>query len=162
MNNSAETLEKILFSYCSQDKTGTILIATTNNKSCQIVLDNGTIEAMTMGRTKGQEVAIELRNAGYKSSSFIEGQKLPFKEEARIDSSADILKLYDHEKEEQASLQPSIEIMKEEATTENKSKDIQQRTKPKASVESADKEVKIKKDNEDLTEMMMQLEKELQ
>ena len=90
-SNSDATLETCLFKQCEEGRTGTVSIATNNNKSCQIVITNGEIIAVTLARLKGYDAINELLKVGFKRASFNQDLQLPFKEDARIDSSHKLL-----------------------------------------------------------------------
>jgi len=75
-----------VFKHIYEERTGTILIATKNNKSCQITLEKGEIIAVTMGKYKGYEVAIQLSNSGIKSAAFNNKLKFPHTKAAFISS----------------------------------------------------------------------------
>ena len=87
IKNIDENFETHLFKHCKEGQTGTILIATNNNKSCQISLENGEIVAVTMGRVKGYEAASELAKGGIKKASFTQNMKFPHTKQAFIGSS---------------------------------------------------------------------------
>ena len=94
-----DSFEKNLFKHCKEKQTGTILIATNNNKSCQITLEKGKIIAVSMGRIKGDDVARVLYKDGIKSASFSKSMSFPHSIEATINSSRkflDNLKLTPH------------------------------------------------------------------
>lgn len=81
------SFESCIYKYCGSDQTGTILIATHNNKSCQISIENGDVIAASLGRSKGYQVAKELLNDGIRSASFIDDLKFPHTGVAEIHSS---------------------------------------------------------------------------
>ena len=85
------SFENCLFKHCNDLQTGTVLIATNNNKSCQITLDKGEIIAVSMGRLKGQAVAQELLTDGIRRSSFTQNMKFPHSVEAQLESSNQFL-----------------------------------------------------------------------
>jgi len=91
-SNSDATLETCLFKHCREGRTGTVSIATNNNKSCQIVITKGEIIAVTLARFQGYDAIEELLKVGFKRASFNQDLQLPFKEAARIDSSHQLLK----------------------------------------------------------------------
>jgi len=78
--------------HCQKGKTGTILISTKNNKACQVVVNDGQISAVVMGRIKGLEAVLEAKKVGVKAESFNERQ-LPYTDDAKISSSDEIMKL---------------------------------------------------------------------
>ncbi len=86
-----ETLETSLFKYCLEGKTGTLSIATNDNKSCQIIINNGEIIAVTLARLKGIDAINKLIEVGFSRATFNQDLQLPFKEEARIESSHKLL-----------------------------------------------------------------------
>jgi len=81
-----------ILKHSQEGKTGTVLISTKNNKACQVILNNGEISAVIMGRLKGLEAVLEAKKVGVKAESFNERQ-LPFTDDAKINSSDDIIKL---------------------------------------------------------------------
>lgn len=86
-----ELFENNLFIHCAKEKSGTLSIATNNNKSCQIIINKGEIIAVTMSRLMGIEAIRELLEIGFTRASFNQDLELPFKEEARITSSMNLL-----------------------------------------------------------------------
>ena len=93
---SDDSFENNLFKYCKEKQTGTILIATNNNKSCQITLEKGKITAVSMGRIKGDDVARVLYNDGIRSASFTKNMSFPHSIEATIHSSRKFLDKLKH------------------------------------------------------------------
>lgn len=85
--NHNDSFEAGLVKYCESGKSGTILIATNTNKSCQISIEAGEIIAVSMGRLKGYDAAQDLSTGGIKRSSFTENLKFPHTKEAFISSS---------------------------------------------------------------------------
>lgn len=90
MNNETlnydDSFEANIFSYLNETYTGTILIATKNNKSCQITILKGAIIAVSMGRIKGYEVATKLSEYGIRRASFSQNMAFPHTKAAFIDS----------------------------------------------------------------------------
>ncbi len=82
-----DSFENCIYTFCNSGQTGTILIATNNNRSCQITLDKGKVTDASMGRSKGYNVAYELRNDGIKRASFTPNMAFPHTSEATIKSS---------------------------------------------------------------------------
>lgn len=82
-----DSFESCIFNFCHSNQTGTILIATNNNRSCQISLDKGKVTAASMGRSKGYNVANELRNDGIRRASFTPNMIFPHTDDALIHSS---------------------------------------------------------------------------
>ena len=91
--NLINSFEAGLAKYCYEGKTGTLLIATNSNKSCQITIEAGEIIAVSMGRLKGYDATNELISGGIKRSAFTEYMKFPHTKEAFIGSSDKFLKL---------------------------------------------------------------------
>ena len=97
MQNQAKctdnSLENCLFKYCDEFETGTVLIATNNNKSCQITIEKGQIIAASMGRSKGLEVARILLDDGVRRASFTANMQFPHSVESHIRSSDQFLNI---------------------------------------------------------------------
>ena len=70
-------LENSLFKYCRSGSTGTVFITTENDRSCQIVLNNGNITAASLGDERGFEAIFELKDTSIKQYSFINGLLFP-------------------------------------------------------------------------------------
>ena len=81
-----------IFSHCMDNNTGTFFIATKNNRSCQISIHRGEVTAASMGRLKGDTVAVEVFNETIKFGSFKENMIFPHVKEARVLSTAKFLK----------------------------------------------------------------------
>ena len=77
--------------YCKEGMNGTAFISTLNNKSCQVVIKEGIIIAVIMGRIKGEAAIAEVEKVGIKGASFNERLHLPYSEDAVIKSNAAIL-----------------------------------------------------------------------
>ena len=116
-SDTTETLNSNLFKHCAEGKTGTISIATNNNKSCQIVLKNGEILAVTMSRLKGLEAVKELLKVGIKRAALNQNLDLPFSEEARIESSDKLLRSLGYNQSSFTDFDPK-ELKKSNASTE--------------------------------------------
>lgn len=84
--NYDDSFEANIFKHIKDGQTGTILIATKNNKSCQVTLENGEIIAVSMGRIKGYEAATELAKSGIKRASFTRNMSFPHTKDAFITS----------------------------------------------------------------------------
>ncbi len=84
-------LKANLFSQCTAKKTGTTILSTTNNKSCQIVIVNGIVSKISFGREKGESALHALLASGLKAGSFMENATLPMGENAIIQSSSSFL-----------------------------------------------------------------------
>lgn len=100
MSTPKSLLEDNLLKNCSELKSGTVLLSTNNNKSCQIVLKDGKITAVSMGRVKGIPAILEIKDAGLKGASFNERLQLPYTDDAIIDSHDEALKLLGFDKED--------------------------------------------------------------
>jgi len=87
LNTHDVSFQSCIYNYCENKQTGTILIATNNNRSCQISIENGEVVAASSGRAKGYQVARDLLNDGVRSASFTEGVKFPHIGEAKVTSS---------------------------------------------------------------------------
>lgn len=101
--NYDDSFEKNLFKYIKEEKTGTILIATKNNKSCQVTIEIGEIVAVTMGRVKGYAAAPELSKGGIKKASFNRNMAFPHTKEAFISSTEKFTNLLKSVSEEMES-----------------------------------------------------------
>ena len=98
--NYDDSFETNLFNIVNEKKTGTILIATKNNKSCQITLEFGEIVAVTMGRIKGYDAApMLLKSGGIKRASFNVNMVFPHTKDAFISSSEKFIDLLKNESE---------------------------------------------------------------
>lgn len=84
--NYDDSFETNIFKHIKDGQTGTILIATKNNKSCQVTLENGEIIAVSMGRVKGYEAANELATSGIKRAAFTRNMSFPHTKDAFISS----------------------------------------------------------------------------
>ena len=82
-----DSFENCIYNHCKNSETGTILIATNNNRSCQISIKEGSVVAATMGRSKAYNVAYELRNDGIKRASFTQNMPFPHSFDAHVKSS---------------------------------------------------------------------------
>ena len=82
-----DSFESCVYKHCEDNQTGTILIATNNNRSCQISISEGVVVSASMGRSKGYNVAYDLRKDGIRRSSFTQDMKFPHTTEAHIKSS---------------------------------------------------------------------------
>lgn len=87
LNTQDVSFQNCIYNYCENNETGTILIATNNNRSCQISIENGEVIAASLSRFKGYQVANELRKVGIRKASFTQGVKFPHIGEAKITSS---------------------------------------------------------------------------
>lgn len=96
--NQQEILQDSLFKHCAQGDTGTVFISTANNKSCQIVITNGKIMAVSLARTKGFEAILEMEKVGIKAATYTEEMQLNYTDDAIIDSSEAVLKLLGYSK----------------------------------------------------------------
>ena len=70
-------LETCLFKLCRSASTGTIFITTDKNQSCQIILKDGEIKAAALGKKRGFEAILELKETRIKRYSFIKSMKFP-------------------------------------------------------------------------------------
>lgn len=86
IKNYDDSFETCLFQHCKEGETGTVLIATNNNRSCQISIDKGEVVAVSMGKLKGYEVTTSLLKDGIKRASFTQNMNFPHSKEAFINS----------------------------------------------------------------------------
>ncbi len=98
--SNSKTLQSCLFKNCYSRKTGTVFITTADNRSCQIVLTNGVITALYLRKILGIKAVLELAKVGFKNCSFTENLQYPLTEDAKIDSSDDVLKFLGYTKTE--------------------------------------------------------------
>lgn len=86
IQNYDDSFETNIFKHINEGQTGTILIATKNNKSCQVTIKEGEIVAVSMGRFKGYEAATELSKGGIKRAAFNKNMTFPHTAAALIKS----------------------------------------------------------------------------
>jgi len=86
-----KSFDETLFKHCSAKDSGTAFITTKKNRSCQIIINKGDIRAISIGKQLGFSAAIKLRSEGIKAFSFKEDFIVPFKDEAIVDSSDEVL-----------------------------------------------------------------------
>ena len=85
--NVTNSLESCLFKNCTDGHTGTILITTKNNKSCQITLSKGEVIAASMSLFKGFDVTKVLLSTGIDRVKFNKNMTFPHADAALISSS---------------------------------------------------------------------------
>jgi len=83
--------EACIFKQCSEKKSGTSYITTNKNRSCQVIIIDGLILAVTIGKQMGFSAVIKLRAEGIKAFSFKEHFQAPYKDEAIIESTREVL-----------------------------------------------------------------------
>ncbi len=89
----SQHLETCLFKYCRSGSTGTVFITTENNRSCQIVLNNGCITATSLGDKRGFDAILELKETRINRFSFIKDMQFPLSIYADIICSDTVLSL---------------------------------------------------------------------
>ena len=89
--NDSHQLESCLFKYCRSGSTGTVFISTENNRSCQIVLDNGCIKAVSLADKRGFEAISELKETRFNRFYFIKDMQFPLSIYADIICSETVL-----------------------------------------------------------------------
>ncbi len=92
-----EILEQ-LFQCCIDQKTGTFFISTEQNHSCQIVINQGELNAISLGLAKGDEAIALLKQTQRGSCSFKSNLLLPMTDEAKIAVSEEALSQLGFEK----------------------------------------------------------------
>jgi len=86
-NKYDDSFQSFIYRHCKNEDTGTILLSTNDNKSCQISMENGDIVAASMARSKGYNVTTELLKTGIRRCSFNKNMDFPHSKDAEIDSS---------------------------------------------------------------------------
>ncbi len=79
---------------CGNGGTGSFFIVTTENRGCQIVIEDGTMTAISAGRLKGKEALEAFEILSIESYSFKEGMIMPLPSRAKVALSAAETKLH--------------------------------------------------------------------
>lgn len=83
-----------IFNLCESGGTGSFFIATTENRGCQVVIEEGTMTAISSGRLKGKEALEAFENISIESYSFKEGMIMPLPSRAKVALSSAETKLH--------------------------------------------------------------------
>lgn len=76
-----------LFNYCLKKATGTFFVATEDNKSCQIVIEQGDLTKSAFSQLKGVAALMEFKKLKSGRFSFTKNLILPLGDSAKINNS---------------------------------------------------------------------------
>ncbi len=118
-----------LFKHCLEQATGTLFIATEDNRSCQIVLKQGALTKVSYGQDKDHSALNLLKSLNTGRYSFSSNLILPMDDAATIENSAEALNFLGFEKylashtpaEQEIEVAEAVEEIESEADRMNES-----------------------------------------
>ncbi|MEE9425225.1 MAG: hypothetical protein V3V18_09635 [Methylococcales bacterium] len=87
-----QELFNAIFKCCLEKTTGTFFVATEDNRSCQIVIEQGIVTSSSFSERRGFHAIIELQKLKTARFSFSKNLILPMDDSAKISDSVAVLK----------------------------------------------------------------------